>query len=181
MSSLRVAFVSELPGSENAAQSYARFLEDLGSYLGHAVSMTLSLGEVERSIDFVILETGDVERSLARCTGSDQAELARRVVAMYPSRQRGTFHEQMERLLLAGGLEPWAMTGGHAAESEDPGVEGLTGRRAVAAVVEASCNDDLMMPPVGYCFMVSTRHRGLPHLLAEYLVALQSMRQAGGD
>jgi hypothetical protein len=173
MTPLRVLFVCELPDIERGAHQYARFLDDLGTRLSHTVPFVQArLCDVTSLFDFAILETLDVKQSLAGCDVSEQAELAQRLVPLYPPRGKGTFHPQMEQLCLAGALEPWAMANWDPANSASQRTEGLTGRRDLAAIINATCMDDLMMPPAGYCFMVSTQHHGLPHLLADYLCAL---------
>jgi hypothetical protein len=171
----RVLFVYELPDVEPDIHQYANFLESLGHHLSHDVPLLqAALCEVKVAFDFVILQTLDVEQSLARCDASEQARLAQRLVLVYPRRRTGAFHAQMEKLCLAGALELDAMARWDPAESSNWPVEGLTGRRELATTVNATCMDDLMMPPIGYCFMVSTQHRGLPHLLADYLRALET-------
>src|SRR3954464_15048923 len=173
MTPLRVLFVCELPDIERGTHQYARFLDDLGTRLSDPVLFVQArLCDVKSPFDFAILETLDVEQSLAGCDASEQAGLAKRLLPVYPRRGKGTFHAQMEQLCLAGALEAWAMAGWDPANSASLRTEGLTGRRDLATIINATCMDDLMMPPAGYCFMVSTQHHGLPHLLADYLCAL---------
>lgn len=178
MRTLQVIFVCESRGSERAMPQYAAFLDSLGQRLGQAIpSVALPLCEVKLQADFVILETLDVDQSLAKCDLSEQAALANRLIPIYPRRGKGTFHAQMERLSLAGALEAHAVAGWSRMATAER-TEGLTGRRNVAALINATCMDDLTMPPAGYCFMVSTRHDGLAHLLADYLQCLAQQQTA---
>jgi len=170
MTPLRVLFVSELPDSESGTHQYARFLDDLGRYLGEAVPLArVPLCEVKQSVDFVILETLDVEQSLARCDDNHRSQLAKRLIPLYPRRGRGLFHSQMERLPLVGALEALRVGSQDLADAVSPKAHGLTGRRDLASLIGITCADDLMMPPSGYCFMESTKHNGIAHLLADYL------------
>lgn len=170
MTPLRVLCVSELPDSESGTHQYARFLGALGRYLGEAVPLVrVPLCDVKSPVDFVILETFDVEQSLAGCADNERSQLAKRLIPVYPRRGRGVLHSQMERLPLVGALESLSIGIQDSADSMSPKAEGLTGRRDLASLIEVPCADDLMMPPSGYCFMESTKHNGLAHLLADYL------------
>src|SRR5437868_12598275 len=154
MTTLRGLFVSELPNIERGMHQYARFLEELGNRLGHPVSFVQSrLCDIKKPFEYIVLETLDVEQSLAGCDPSEQAGIARRVVPVYPRRNKGTFHAQMETLRLAGALEPSSMASWDPLASTSQRTEGLTGWRDLATIIGATCMDDLMMPPAGYCFM----------------------------
>ena len=173
MMSPQVLFICELPDVEHGVHPYARFLEGLGHHLNNTVPLVQApLCEVKARFDLAVLETLDVEQSLARCDANEQARLAKRLVLVYPRRGKGAFHAQMEKLCLAGALDSGAIAGWNSTESTGRPVEGLTGKRDLATTINATCMEDLMMPPTGYCFMVSMKHRGLPHLLADYLRAL---------
>jgi hypothetical protein len=178
MRPLKVLFVSDLPDTDRGTHYFTGFLDELGHHLGQPVPVGPGqLRDVELPFDFVILETTDVEQSLVGRDASEQADLARRLVVVCPHRRKAFVYPQMVRRCLAGALESLAMISQGSVDPANQRTKGLTGMRDLAARINATCMDDLLMPPIGYCFMESTKHHGLPHLLADYLRALAAREE----
>jgi hypothetical protein len=182
MMPIRVMFASESLSSEQAAPRYARFLAEVSRHLEHTVPLVqMPLRDIAPSDSFIILETPDLGLSLATCEQEQRIELARRLIPVYPPRGRGAFHAQMEQFSVAAAIEASAIASWEHADPADRNAGGLTGKRDLALHIDASCMDDLAMPPVGYCFLVSTKHYGIPHLLADYLRCLRLQQIEAGN
>jgi hypothetical protein len=104
--------------------------------------------------------------------------LAPRLVPVHPTRMATSYHEQSARWGVAGAIDRLSFNDWQRTASRGRAIFGLTGRRNIASRVGATCNDEGLVSPSAYCFVSSTVHRSLPHLLASYLRELHEMEGA---
>jgi hypothetical protein len=110
--------------------------------------------------------SGDLSRSLAECGPDLAARLAPRVVLLDVSWQKAL--EQLEQHRLAGAVDSLRLSEWLAPSSNCAGPFGL---RYLAQPLGASCAPLPALRSAHYCLLQSQQHRGMPHLLADYLVA----------
>ena len=110
--------------------------------------------------------------ALDECSAEQRIELAGRLVPIETSRIR-IFEELLEPLSLAAAIDSMSMMEWERGDPHQVGTRGLYGRRDVGQLVGAAC---LLFKSERYCYLQSPTHRGLPHLLADYLNALGEQR-----
>lgn len=154
----------------SAAQEYARFIDELGGHAASPIQTIEQLREAPTS-DFIVFAGADVRVSLNECPIDQQPSIARRLIPINASRPR-IFETLLEPLSLAAAIDDLSMLEWKIRKPEQAGTRGLHGLREVANSVGASC---LIFQSARYCFLESSTHRGLPHLLADYLSAYQSI------
>lgn len=154
----------------SAANEYARFTDELGGYAASPIQTIEQLREAPAS-DFIVFAGADVRISLNECPVDQQSAIARRLIPINASRSK-IFETLLEPLSLAAAIDDLSMLEWKIRKPEQAGTRGLHGLREVGNSVGASC---LIFQSERYCFLESSTHRGLPHLLADYLSAYQSM------
>jgi hypothetical protein len=154
----------------SAAKEYARFLEELAGYAASPIQTIEQLREAPAT-DFIVFAGADVRVSLNECSIDQQPAIARRLIPINASRPR-IFEMLLEPLSLAAAVDDLSMLEWKTRKPEQAGTRGLHGLREVGNSVGANC---LIFQSERYCFLESSIHRGLPHLLAEYLSAYQSI------
>jgi hypothetical protein len=78
----------------------------------------------------------------------------------------------IEPLKVAGAIDEFAMISD--SSPEQPGASGLIGRKDLAPIIGATCGS-FPLPSEHYAYLTSETHNGLPHLLVDYLRALQKL------
>jgi hypothetical protein len=175
MNTLDITFVyqrtRDLPDRPvSASREYARFIDELAHHAGSAIQTIEQLRDAPES-DFIVFGGADVRVSLNECPIEQRACIARRLVPINASRS-GIFENLLEPLSLAGAIDALSMVEWKMWEPYRVGTRGLHGLRDVGRLAGASC---LIFESERYCFLESSTHRGLPHLLADYLVAYQGL------
>jgi hypothetical protein len=144
-------------------ERYQRLADELGRYTGTTVQIvkdTLRNAPAETYILFA--GSGDLSRSLAACGPA----LAARLVLLDVSWQKAL--EQLEKHRLAGAVDSLRLSEWLARPSSCTGPFAL---RYLASSLGASCVPMPALRSAHYCLLKSDHHRGMPHLLADYLVA----------
>lgn len=178
MKSLPITFVfqqaPELPDRDpSAADEYARFLDELAQYATSPIRTMQELREVPE-MDFIVFAGADAHATLNRCPTDQQASLARRLVPINASQPK-IFDKLLERLSLPAAIDALSFWMWKGDEPDHVGARGLWGLRDIAPVIGAKCT---AFESQRYCHFESATHRGLPHLLADYL---EAYRSAGGS
>jgi hypothetical protein len=174
MNSLSITFVyqwtRDLPHRDiSAAEEHARFIEELACHAASPIRTIEQLREAPAS-DFIVFAGADARISLSECPVEQQASIARRLVPINASRTR-IFEELLEPLSLPAAIDDFSMLEWRVRPPDQVGTRGLHGLRDVGRLAGANC---LIFQSERYCFLESSTHRGLPHLLADYLIAYQS-------
>lgn len=175
MNPLSITFVyqraRELPHRDiSAAKEHARFIEELAGCAGCPIQTIEQLSDAPAS-DFVVFAGADARVSLSECPVEHQSSIARRLIPINASRPR-IFETLLEPLSLPAAIDGLSMMEWKVGDSHRTGARGLHGLREVGRLAGASC---LLFQSERYCFLESPTHRGLPHLLADYLIAYQSV------
>lgn len=151
-----------------------RFVEEVGKRAGLTIPVLEGpLRDVAPAEGFILLNSFRATDSLMDCASADRGAFAERLIAIDASRSR--IFESM--------LEPWSMAGAvdatsHAQWSQpgrSAGTPGLYGLRSIGPDIEATFEGE---GSARYAYLVSPQ-RELPHLLADYLVALHRARTSG--
>jgi hypothetical protein len=149
------------------AERYRRFAEELGRYAGTPVRVVEGYLKSTHEDGYILFAgSGDVSRSLAECGRERAAQLAPRILLLDVSWQRAL--EQLERNRLAGAVDSLRMSEWLAHPSSCTGPFGL---RYLTKAIGASCVPLPGLRSRHYCLLESKSHRGMPHLLADYLTA----------
>jgi hypothetical protein len=148
-------------------ERYQRLADELGRYAGTNVPILKNVLANAPADGFVLLAgSGDLLRSLSNYDSPTVARIIARTVLLDVSWQRAL--EQLEGHRLAGAVDSLRLSEWLARPSSCAGPFGL---RYLADSLGASC---VPLPPLRsqhYCLLQSTWHRGMPHLLADYLTA----------
>lgn len=99
------------------------------------------------------------------------ARFGSRTVAIDASTSR--IFDRLERLRLAAAIDVSAHTAWTNSEHGHTGRQGIYGRRDIAKLIGAQCDEAVGSASYGY--MTSRQHDGLAHLLADYLLSLCRM------
>lgn len=175
MTPLAITFVyqrtRDMPHRDiSAAKEYARFIDELAGHAACPIQTIEHLREAPGS-DLIVFAGADVRVSLNECPIDEQPTIARRLIPINASRPK-IFETLLEPLSLAAAIDDMSMLEWKLRAPEQTGTRGLHGLRDVGKSVGADC---LIFQSERYCFLESSTHRGLPHLLADYLSAYQSM------
>jgi len=131
------------------------------------------LKDLRSDADFVLLSASIAPSlALAECAPQDQTELATKLVPLQVSGTR--IFEMLETLTLPAAVPSLAMAEWQGSRHEEDGASGLYGLKEIGRAAGASCVD--LFTSQHYCYLESSSHRGLPHLLSDYLRALLRMR-----
>jgi hypothetical protein len=174
MNSLSITFVyqwtRDLPHRDiSAAREYDRFIEELACHASSSIQTIEQLHEAPTS-DFIVFAGADARASLNDCPLEQQPSISRRLVPINASRPK-IFEKLLEPLSLPAAIDDLSMLEWKLSAPSQVGTRGLHGLREVGRLASASC---LIFQSERYCFLESPTHRGLPHLLADYLTAYQS-------
>jgi hypothetical protein len=175
MNSLHITFVFQwtpcMPHRPvSAAKQHARFIDELAHHAGSSIQTIEQLRDAPES-DFIVFGGADARVSLNECPIEQQASISRRLVPINASRS-GLLETVLEPLSLPAAIDDLSMVEWQMWEPYNVGTRGLHGLREVGKLVNASC---LLFESERYCFLESSTHRGLPHLLADYLIAYQQV------
>ena len=176
---LRLTLVWEPPRlpltpMSSGPESLSPFLEELARHLGAPVPVEVCfLKDLRSDADFVLLSASIAPSlALAECAPQDQTELATKLVPLQVSGTR--IFEMLETLTLPAAVPSLAMAEWQGSRHEEDGASGLYGLKEIGRAAGASCVD--LFTSQHYCYLESSSHRGLPHLLSDYLRALLRMR-----
>jgi hypothetical protein len=174
MTHLAITFVyqwtRDLPHRDvSAAKEHARFIKELAGCAGCSIQTIEQLSDAPAS-DFIVFAGADARVSLSECPIEQQSSIARRLVPINASRS-GIFNKLLEPLSLPAAIDGLSMMEWKVGDPNQHGTRGLHGLREVGRLAGASC---LLFQSERYCFLESSTHRGLPHLLADYLTAYRS-------
>jgi transcriptional regulator with XRE-family HTH domain len=149
------------------AERYQRLADELARYAGAQVQ-TVKGGLRSAPADAYVLfaGAGDLARSLSDCGPALAARLSTRIVLLDVSWQKAL--EQLESHRLAGAVDSLRLSEWLARPSSGTGPFGL---RYLTHPLGVSCSPVPALRSAHYCLLQSERHRGLPHLLADYLAA----------
>ena len=148
-------------------ERYRRFAEELSRHARTPVRVLE--GDLKNTTEdgYVLFAgSGDVSRSLAECGKERAAQLAPRIVLLDVSWQRAL--EPLEQHRLAGAVDSLRMSEWLARPSSCTGPFGL---RYLSKALGVSCVSLPGLRSKHYCLLESKHHRGMPHLLADYLTA----------
>jgi hypothetical protein len=171
MTSMRITWICE--PDESPAFHLApdeEFVRRLGQHVGVAIQrIDGRLCDHTPADGFILLHSFHPHDALAACPPLERDGIAARVIAMDVSRSR-IFSRVLDGLGLVAAIDypshiEWARS------PTIPAVSGFYGLKAIAAMVGAAC-DPAAGTSDSYCYLTSRTHEGLPHLLADYLVAL---------
>jgi hypothetical protein len=148
-------------------ERYQRLADELGRYAGVHVQIVKDALRKAPGGDYVLFAgSGDLSRSLADCGPALAARLAPRIVLLDMSWQKAL--EQLEKHRLAGAVDSLRLSEWLARPSSCTGPFGM---RYLAKPLGASCAPMPALRSAHYCLLQSKQHRGMPHLLADYLAA----------
>ena len=154
-------------------ERYQRLADELSRYAGTQVQIIKDILRKAPDDSYVFFAGGgDVSRSLADCGSELAARLAPRIVLLDVSWQRAL--EQLERHRLAGAVDSLRLSEWLARPSSCTGPFGL---RYLSKPLEAPCTPLPAFRSAHYCLLQSKHHRGMPHLLADYLAAYDRDQQ----
>ncbi len=146
-------------------ERYQRLSDELGYYAGTQVKVaTGDLSTVPRDNFVLLASSGDVARSLGTSGPKLPAKLAQRILLLDINWE--TSLEQVEKYNLAGAVDSLRLSEWLARPSSCTGPFGL---RYLTKPMGASCIPLPMFHSSRYCLFQSKVHRGLPHLLSDYL------------
>jgi hypothetical protein len=174
MKLLPVTFVyqsalSPLSSMATGIEGYAKFMTALQRQRG--ISLTVIERRLAEVIDlpgYLLFGGADCLVALFECPVERQSSVALRLVPLNASRPK-IFQKLLEPYSLAGAIDDMSLL-----EWESPNVgpidaHGLFGRKDIANLIGAT--PDFLISE-RYAYLKSSTHDGLPHLLADYLVAL---------
>jgi len=172
MTSVHITWVYEPTRSSDqsmlSSQHYAPFIEQVGRYADVSIPLVQGFLRDVAPPEGIILLASSAHPKLVldECAAEKQANLASRLVPIDESRIR-IFDNLLEPLSIPAAvdgmtLHEWESGAGY------PGARGPYGLRDIGRLVGASC---LLFESARYCYLQSPTHRGLPHLLADYLIA----------
>lgn len=148
-------------------ERYQRLADELSRYSGIQVQIVKDVLRNAPSDAYVLFAgTGDVSRSLTDCGPALAARIAPRIVLLDVSWQKAL--EQLEKHRLAGAVDSLRLSEWLARPSSCAGPFGL---RYLANSLGASCVPLPALRSAHYCLLQSEHHRGMPHLLVDYLAA----------
>lgn len=155
-------------------ESLSSFLDELAAHTGAYVAVEeCFLRDLQTAADFVLLSASVAPSlALAECAPELQTELAQKLVPMQVS-TTGIF-EMLEKFSLPAAVTSLALAEWEATRLDRPRASGLHGQREIGHAAGASCVD--LFTSERYCYLESKTHRGLPHLLADYLQAWARLR-----
>lgn len=152
-------------------ERYQRLADELGRYAGVQIIKDF-LRKAPGDSYVLFAGSGDLSRSLADCGPELAARLAPRIVLLDVSWQKAL--EQLEKHRLAGAVDSLRLSEWLARPSSCTGPFGLC---YLAKPLGASCVPMPAFRSAHYCLLQSEQHRGMPHLLADYLVAYDRDQQ----
>jgi hypothetical protein len=154
-------------------ETYQRFAEELSTFAGTTVQIVRD-APVETLLDGYVLwvTSGDPASLLSRCDRVSASRLAARTVLLEGSWQKAL--EQLEKYRFAGAVDSLRMSEWLARPSSCKGPFGL---RYLAKPLGARCSTLPWFRSEHYCLLESEQHRGMPHLLADYLAAYDRDRK----
>jgi len=148
-------------------ERYRRLADELSRYAGTQVQIIKDILRKAPDDSYVLFAGGgDVSRGLADCGPALAARLAPRIMLLDVSWQRAL--EQLERHRLAGAVDSLRLSEWLARPSSCMGPFGL---QNLAKPLGAFCAPLPAFRSAHYCLLQSEHHRGMPHLLADYLAA----------
>jgi hypothetical protein len=148
-------------------ERYQRLADELTRYSGTAVPIVKDVLRNAPADAYVLfVGSGHISRSLADCGPTLAAQVAPRVVLLDVSWQKAL--GQLEQHQLAGAVDSLRLSEWLARPSSCTGPFGL---RYLAQRLGASCVPLPAFRSEHYCLLQSSHHRGMPHLLADYLSA----------
>jgi hypothetical protein len=155
--------------SKTDSGDYARFISEMGRHNGREVQIIDGALSDAPSTGFVLFAGADVRVALNECPEGIRSELASRLVAVGGTRPK-ILEKVVEPLSLAGAIDSmsfleWKVQG------TTLGAWGLYGRKDLAERIGARC---LLYKSARYCYLHSPTHDGLPHLVVDYLGALDA-------
>lgn len=154
-------------------ERYQRLADELGRYAAAPVQIVNDFLRKAPADGYVLFAgNGDLSRSLADCGPALAAQLAPRLLLLDVSWQKAI--EQLEKHRLAGAVDSLRMSEWLARPSSSAGPFGL---RYLAKPLGASCVSMPALRSAHYCLLHSEQHRGMPHLLANYLAAYDRDQQ----
>lgn len=154
-------------------ERYQRLADELGRYAGAPVRIVNDLLRKAPADAYVLFAgSGDLSRSLADCGPVLAAQLAPRLVLLDVSWQKAI--EQLEQHRLAGAVDSLRLSEWLARPSSSVAPFGL---RYLAKPLGATCVPMPALRSAHYCLLQSEQHRGMPHLLADYLAAYDRDQQ----
>lgn len=154
-------------------ERYQRLADELGRYAATPVKILNDVLRKAPADGYVLFAgSGDLSRSLAECASKFAERLTPRLVLVDVSWQKAL--EQLEEHRLAGAVDSLRMSEWLARPSSATGPFGL---RYLAKPLGASCVPMPALLSARYCLLQSEQHRGMPHLLANYLAAYDRDQQ----
>ena len=117
---------------------------------------------------FILYAGEHSEVALADVPGEQRGTLAERLVGLGVS--QGGMRDELEQLHLAGAIDMLSLIEWERSPNRST-ARGLFGLKEIAPVIGATCLR-FPFPSEHYCYFSSDQHRGLPHLLVDYLRAL---------
>jgi hypothetical protein len=149
------------------AERYHRFADELGRYAGIRVPVVEdSLRNAPTDAYILFAASGDLSRSLSACSPIQAAELPSRIVLLDIGWQQTL--QELEQHRLAGAVDSLRMSEWLARPTSCKGPFGL---KYFAKALGVNCSTLPWFQSKHYCRLDSNRHRGLPHLMADYLAA----------
>jgi hypothetical protein len=154
-------------------ERYQRLVDELSRYVGTQVQIVKDVLQKAPTDTYVLFAgVGDLSRSLGNCGPALAAQLAPRIVLLDVSWQKAL--EQLEKYRLAGAVDSLRLSEWLARPSSCTGPFGL---RYLTKSLGASCVPLPSFCSARYCLLESKYHRGMPHLLANYLAAYDRDQQ----
>jgi len=152
-------------------QIYGRFVEEVGRRAGVDIPFVEGfLRDVAPADGFILLNaSAHPVMVVGECAPEQQADLASRLIPIDEDRVR-IFEKLLEPLSIPGAIESMSLMEWELQDPATIGARGLYGRHDIGEVVGARCNN--LFRSARYCYLESSTHYGLPHLLADYLAAL---------
>ncbi len=148
-------------------ERYQRFADELSRYAGTPVPIATDVLQNAPEDSYVLFAgSGDLTRSLVGCSPERVARLTPRIVLLDISWHQAL--EQLERHRLAGAVDSLRMSEWLGRPSSCTGPFGF---RYLTKALGVSCLPLPAFRSKHYCLLESQRHRGMPHLLANYLTA----------
>lgn len=155
------------------------FVAEVGRFAGVRVPLVEGrLLDVAPSDGYILLNASSPGEALHGANPEVVTDLASRLVPL----DMGT--AGIWKRLEALSYPAWVSTSSQMSWRNGEGSQGIYGLREVGTRIGATCDPHGGWDPnahnaVGserYCFLVSDRHEGLPHLLADYLITLHEVR-----
>lgn len=148
-----------------------RFIDEIGRHTGVTVPRVSGrLCDVAPDEGFILLSASHPGESLAACATELQQKLAARMVPLDVSRSR-IFDRVLEGLSVPAAVDSVSHLEWSQAAPDVTGARGPYGLRSIGTTLGAPCGDGVEGSR-NYCYLTSATHQGLPHLLADFLIAL---------